>query len=107
MEFTKEQFEHIAPFYMDDFPIDSSNQDEMLKLFNILPRRIQGQAVSWGCSDTEVRGEIFEYLCDMAFDQTVDEYYESDNFKNYSEHKQIIPMDLLIQTIKNNQEIEQ
>jgi len=106
MIFTKEQWaDEMSDFHVDDFPVDSSDQGEMLRLFNILPTLIQGQALCWGCSDTEVRGNIFKYLCDMAFDQTVEEYYESDNLKNYLEHGQVIPMDMLIQTIKNNQKI--
>jgi hypothetical protein len=105
MIFTKEQWAEISPFHVDDFPIDSSDQDEMLRLFNIFPTLIQGKALCWGLDDTVVREDVFKYVCEMALDQTVEEYYESENFKNYTEHKQKIPMDMLIQIIKNNQKI--
>ena len=105
MILSKEQWTEMSDFHIDDFPLDTSDQNEMLKLFNILPNLIQGQAISWGCSDTEVRGDIFKYLCEMAFSQTVEEYYESDNLKNYIDHGQMIPMEMLIQIIKNNQKI--
>jgi len=41
MILTKEQFTNLGEFHIDDFPIDSTDQDFMFRLFNSLPDNIQ------------------------------------------------------------------
>ena len=77
MEYTKEQFKEIGPFYVDDFPIDDNDQDLMLKLFNHLPPHLQGLAIEWGCSETEFRDKVFVALIKSQFGMDVDTYYSN------------------------------
>lgn len=81
MKFTKKQFDEIGPWYFNDLCFDSINQTMMLKIFNLLPSHLQGQAVSWGCDDTVFRDEVFKYLVENQFGMTTEEYYESDKFQ--------------------------
>lgn len=47
VRFTKEQFDQIGPFHIDDVPVlQDKDQDYMLRLFNILPESLKGLAVS-------------------------------------------------------------
>jgi len=80
MKFTKKQFDEIGPWHFNDLCFDSTNQTTMLKIFNLLPSHMQGQAISWGCDDTVFRDDVFEYLIENQFDMTVEEYYESEMF---------------------------
>lgn len=78
MVFSKEQFEEIGPFYMDDFPVDSNDQDLMLKIFNHLPTHLQGLAIQWGCSDTVFRDDVFVFMIKTQFGlDSSKEYYEN------------------------------
>lgn len=81
MEFTKEQFTELGEFHLDDFPVDSTNQYNMLKIFNKLPRDIQGIAVRWGLSDTEFQEKSFCYLVEKVFKIDVEDFYESFDFE--------------------------
>jgi hypothetical protein len=83
MKFTRKQFDEIGPWHFNDLCFDSTNQTTMLKIFNLLPSHLQGQAVSWGCDDSVFRDDVFEYLCENQFDMTVEKYYESDKFHWY------------------------
>lgn len=85
MKITREQFTTLGAFHVDDFPIDSSNQDVMFELFNHLPANISGLAIQWGLNDTEFRDFTFRYLCRTQFDMTCEEYYESLAFQQYSD----------------------
>jgi len=38
------------------------NNKELLHIWNGLPELIQLDAAKWGISDTEVRGQIYEYI---------------------------------------------
>lgn len=90
MKFTKEQFENIGPFYMDEFPINSSNQDLMFAIFNDLPETIQGNAISFGCQDSEVQAAIFIWLCRNQLGLSTEEYYKSEVAKDYFENGVLI-----------------
>lgn len=90
MKFTKEQFEEeFGEFYIDDFPINDSDQDLMLKVFNALPSEEQGLAVAWGMNDTVFRDNVFEYMCETQLGMSVEEYYKSDIYREYNEGKYI------------------
>lgn len=78
IKYTKEQFDEIGPFYVDDFPIDDTNQDLMLKLFNHLPPHLQSLAIEWGCNETQFRDDVFTALIKSQFGLSVDEYYTNE-----------------------------
>ena len=92
MKLTREQYDEIGKFYLDDFPI-SSKQDFMFELFNHLPNNIQSEAIAWGFSDTVFRDNVFEYLCDNQLDMTCKEYYESEVAKDYFDNGVLIELD--------------
>jgi hypothetical protein len=77
MIFTREQFNQLGPFYIDDFPIDSKDQDLMYKVFNKLPETLQGEVLSHGFNDTVVRENIFEHMCKIVYNMTGEEFYDS------------------------------
>jgi len=83
MKFTKKQFDEIGPWHFNDLCFDSTNQTTMLKIFNLLPSHLQGQAVSWGCDDSVFRDDVLEYLLDNQFGMTYDEYTKSDIGNNF------------------------
>ena len=83
MEFTKEQFEEIGPWHFHDLCFDSSDQDFMHKIFNLLPNHLQGIAVSWGCHDSVFRDDAYEYLVKNQFDMTCEEYSKSEIGKEF------------------------
>lgn len=83
MKITREMFDEIGPFYLDDFAIDSSDQDFMYEVFTMLPSHEQHLALEWGCSDTVFRDNVFEFLCKAILDMTCEEYYASSVFKEY------------------------
>ena len=76
MKFTKEQYDSMGKFYLDDLEIDKDSE-KMFELFNELPKNIQGIAVQWGFNDTEFRDQAFVFLVKKLFNQTVEEYYNS------------------------------
>ena len=86
MKLTKEQYDELGMFYLNDLPFDDSNQKLMLKLFNCLPNHIQALAISWGNNDSVFRDEVFEFLCDNQFRMTTTQYYDSNIFTEY--HKE-------------------
>jgi hypothetical protein len=86
MEFTKEQFEEIGPWYFHDLCFDSSDQEVMRKIFNLLPSHLQGLAVSWDCDDSVFRDDVFVYLLKNQFDMTPEEYRESEIGKDFFEN---------------------
>ena len=92
MKFTREQFNELGKFYIDDFPI-SSNQDIMFILFNYLDRPLQGLAVSWGLSDTVFRDSVFDLLCDKFLNMTCEQYYKSEIAKAYFDNGEEIEID--------------
>lgn len=94
MIFSREQFDSIGPFHLDDFPLNTSNQDLMFEIFNRLPQHIQGNAVAWGCSDTPFREEAFEYLCNKLLGLTIEKYYDSAYAKDYFDNGMEIEVDL-------------
>jgi hypothetical protein len=92
MKLTREQFDEIGKFYLDDFPV-SSNQDIMFELFNNLPSHIQGEAISWGFNDTVFRDNVFEFLCKNQLGITCKEYYKSKIAKDYFDNGVLIELD--------------
>jgi hypothetical protein len=83
MEFTKEQFEEIGPWHFHDLCFDSSDQDFMHKIFNLLPSHLQGIAISWGCDDSVFRDDVYEYLVKNQFGMTCEEYRNSEIGKGF------------------------
>lgn len=83
MEFTREQFDEIGPWHFNDLCFDSSDQDVMFKIFNLLPSHLQGLAVSWDCDDSVFRDDVFVYLLKNQFDMTPEEYRESEIGNNF------------------------
>lgn len=94
MIFTKEQFKAIGPLYLDDLCINDEDQDMMYIVFNQLPQKLQGEAISHGCSDSLVREKIFKYLCDKLFGMTIDQYYDSEIFKNFQKDNTLMPINI-------------
>ncbi len=92
MIFTREQFDSLGKFYIDDFPIDDS-QDVMFKLFNCLPSQIQALAISWGLNDTEFQDKAFDYACNKLLGLTCEEFYESSVVKEYLANGTVIEFD--------------
>lgn len=75
MKFTLEQYNsNIQDWYLDDFPVPS-NDNFMFELFNLLPNRLQGIALSWSGSDSVFREDVFKYLIQICFQLTVKEFY--------------------------------
>jgi hypothetical protein len=90
MTFTREQFNELGPFYVDEFPIDNEDQDFMFQVFNSLPQILQGKIIMWGFNDTEVREDIFEHLCKKVYNMTIKEYYKSEYAKVYFKDRLIV-----------------
>ena len=74
MKFTKEQYDSMGEFYLDDLEINQDSE-KMFEIFNELPDNIQGIAVQWGFNDTVFRDNAFVFLVKKLFNQTVEEYY--------------------------------
>lgn len=86
MHFTKKQFEQIGPWYFHDLCFDSSNQEFMRKIFNLLPSHLQGIAISWGCDDSVFRDDAYEFLVKNQFGMTCEEYRNSEIGKEFFEN---------------------
>lgn len=93
MKITKEQFNEIGKFYLDDFAIDDSDQNLMFKLFNHLPIHERMLAIEWGFNDTVFKDNVFVFLCKNQLNMTVDQYYKSDIFKKYLNNNETIKID--------------
>jgi len=93
MKLTRQQFDEIGKFYLDDFVINSSDQDLMFKVFNCLPKHERMLAIEWGFNDTVFRDNVFEFLCKNQLNMSVDEYYKSDIFKKYLNNREFITID--------------
>ena len=93
MKITKEQFEEMGTFYLNDLPFHDSNPKIMLKLFNCLPNHIQALAISWGANDSVFRDDVFEYLCENQFRMTTKEYYDSNIFTEYNKENRYRSLD--------------
>ena len=89
MVISREQFNELGKFYIDDFPI-SGNQDFMFELFNSLPKNLKGLAIQWGLSDTVFRDDVFELLCKNQLNMTCEEYYNSKIAKDYFDNGVLI-----------------
>ena len=79
---TRELFDRIGPFYLDDFPVENqSDQNKMFELFNELPEHIQKEAVANGCSDTVFRDQAFVFLIHKYYRCSTKEFYERKLYK--------------------------
>tara|TARA_R110000772_G_scaffold246872_2_gene360600 strand:- start:225 stop:530 length:306 start_codon:yes stop_codon:yes gene_type:complete len=96
MIFTREQFDELGKFYVNDFPINDSNQDTMFELFNSLDEYLQGMAIQHGLSDSVFRDDVFECLCSKLLNMSCEEYYESDVYKDYFDNGVTIEIDFSI-----------
>lgn len=74
MKFTREQFDDMGPFHVDELNINN-DQEFMFKVFNLLPDDLQGEVVKWGFNDTPAREAIFEHLVDILHRVSVAVYY--------------------------------
>ena len=84
MKFTAEQFEELGgEIYCDDYPLNF-DYDLSFKIFNDMPRELQGEIVKWGFQDCNE--EIFIWLCENQLSMTSSEYYESEVADNYFEN---------------------
>ena len=83
MQLTKKQFEEEieSDFNFDDIPFREQTSEEMFKLFNLLPRNLQGTAIQWGANDSVFRDDFFVFIIKNQFDMSIETYYESDIFK--------------------------
>jgi hypothetical protein len=90
MKFTREQFNELGPFYVDDFPIDDKDQAYMHKVFNSLPQWLQGEVISNGFNDTVVRENIMEHLCDKIYNMTIEKFYDSMYYEVYHKEGTIV-----------------
>ena len=93
MKITREQFDEIGNFYLDDFPIDSSDQNLMFEIFNNLPKHERMLGIEWGFNDSVFRDNVFEFLCKNQLGMTCIEYYKSDISKNYFNNRITIDID--------------
>ena len=96
MKFTLEQFKELGDMCLDDFPIKTDKEEELLWIFNSLSTQIQGLAISQGFSDTEVREAIFKALIGRIGFSSPEQYYKSDVCKNYFENGKTIDLCQLI-----------
>lgn len=94
MKLTRDQYDEIGKFYVDDFPIDCRNQDLMFEIFNYLPKHERMLAIEWGFNDTVFRDNVFEFLCENQLGMTCKEYYKSDIARNYFDNGVEIEIDM-------------
>ena len=93
MKLTREQYDEIGKFYLDDFPVDSRDQDLMFEIFNLLPKQERMLAIEWGFSDTVFRDNVFEFLCKNQLGMTCKEYYKSEVARNYFDNRIAVKID--------------
>ena len=90
MNLTKEQLAEIGPFHINDIVVlYDKNQEYMLKLFNILPEDYKGLAVSWSCSDSVFRDDVFVWFIKTYYNMSVREYYDSKMGDNILKSKEV------------------
>jgi len=95
MKLTRAQFDEIGKFYLDDFPINDSDQNLMFDIFNNLPTHEKMLAIEWGFNDTVFRDNVFEFLCKNQLDMTCEDYYESEIAKDYFDSGYLIEIDFI------------
>lgn len=81
MKFTKEQFTNLGSFYIDDLNINESDQDFMFEVFNLLPKNLQGLAISHGFGDSVFGDNVFKYMIEKIHNISMEQYYD---FKIYN-----------------------
>jgi len=86
--------------YMDDLPFNLDAQ-ETERLMMKIPDQISDLGRQWGFNDTVFRDKLFTHIVKeiLHFD-SVDEYYKSDIFKNYTEKEELLPNSMLIGDVK-------
>lgn len=86
--------------YMDDLPfkLDASETEAFLKK---MPEEISSVGIQWGFNDTVFRDNLFEYVVkEILHFKSVDEYYESDIYKKYSEKGELLSNSMLLGEVK-------
>ena len=86
--------------YMDDLPfkLDASETEAFLKK---MPEEISSIGIQWGFNDTVFRDNLFEYVVkEILHFKSVDEYYESDTYKKYSEKGELLSNSMLLGEVK-------
>jgi hypothetical protein len=86
--------------YMDDLPfnLDASETEVFLKK---MPEEISSIGIQWGFNDTVFRDNLFEYVVkEILRFKSVDEYYESDTYKKYSEKGELLSNSMLLGEVK-------
>jgi len=95
MIFTREQYDEITggdELPLDELPI-ALTVDQQFELFNTLPRDMQGQAITWGITDTEWHEKFIEHMVKNLFGYSLKEYYQSDIAHSYFEEYKKVPFD--------------
>jgi len=93
MKFSREQFDSLGDFHIEDFPINQDDKDLMFEIFNHLEKHEQGMAISWGVDDTVFNDNVFKYLCQTQLGMSVEEYYQSQIAKDYFDNGKLIDID--------------
>lgn len=93
MQFTLEQYnKEIGDYPFDDLPFNLT-KEACFKFFNLLPVKIQADALKWGITDTVVRETIFKYVCKNQFDMSIEEYYISEIASKYFKYDTMLTLD--------------
>lgn len=86
--------------YMDDLPFNLDEQ-ETERFMEKLPDNIAATGRQWGFNDTVFRDNVFEYVVkEILHFKNIDEYYESDVFKKYTEKNELLSNAILIGDVK-------
>jgi len=81
---------------MDDLPFNLDEQESEL-LMKKIPDNIAATGRQWGFNDTVFRDNLFKYIVkEILHFKDVDEYYESDVFKEYNESGKLLSNSILI-----------
>lgn len=81
MKLTREQFNELGYFYIDDLNINDDDQNFMFDIFNLLPDELKGEVLQWGFSESLTREHIFEYLINKIYGFSISEYYKQEIYK--------------------------
>ena len=96
MNITREQFDSMGIFSLDDIAIDHLNDKLMFEIFKRLPSNIQQLAFQYSLQDTEFKDEAFVYLIKKLFNMTSEEYYKSSLLSLCDYHLFLEPKSLLL-----------
>ena len=103
MIFTREQFDTLGFFDIEEFPI-TDDQNIMFNVFNHLPQKLQGLVISNDFDDEFVQFELLDYLCGALLGMTVEQYFESEICDAYFDLGILIDLDF--DKLKNYEGLE-